>query len=208
MVAFVSYEPLEKILSDLSALNLEGKIVRKQPHASGLGGSCDVYSAWSKKHNKKVAVKQIRAYLKKDRSLAKVRLINSSNTRIDVIEQKLASEIRIWAKLNHEFVLPLLGFFVEGENMMPALISEWMERGTLHDIMRTFPRGGIDALIMVRRVRIISQSIIIFVCQLRDIASGLAYLHSNHVIHADLKSVSKTFLTSMITSKPFLSFFL
>ncbi|KLO13891.1 kinase-like protein [Schizopora paradoxa] len=148
-------DPLEKILSGLSNLNLDGKIVRKQPHASGLGGSCDVYSAWSKKHHKKVAVKQIRAYLRKDRNLAK----------------KLAAEIRIWARLDHEFVLPLLGFFVEGENMMPALISEWMERGTLHDIMRTFPRGGINTLIM-----------------LRDIASGLSYLHSNHVIHADLKS--------------------
>ena len=125
---------------------------------------------------------------------------------IALTQQKLASEIRIWAKLNHEFVLPLLGFFVEGENMMPALISEWMERGTLHDIMRNFPRGGIDALIMVRRVRILSQSIIILVRQLRDIASGLAYLHFNHVIHADLKSVSRTFLTSMITSNLFLFF--
>ncbi len=55
-------DPLAKILSGLSNLNLEGKIVRKQPHASGLGGSCDVFSAWSTKHNKKVAVKQIRAY--------------------------------------------------------------------------------------------------------------------------------------------------
>ncbi len=65
-------DPLEKILSGLSNLNLEGKIVQKQPHASGLGGSCDVYSAWSTKHNKKVAVKQIRAYLRKDKSPAKV----------------------------------------------------------------------------------------------------------------------------------------
>ncbi|KLO13883.1 hypothetical protein SCHPADRAFT_903755, partial [Schizopora paradoxa] len=127
-------DPLEKILSGLSNLNLDGKIVRKQPHASSLGGSCDVYSAWSNKHNKKVAVKQIRAYLRKDAALAK----------------KLAAEIRIWAKLKHEFILQLLGFFVEGENIMPALISEWMENGTLHDIMRTFPRGGINTLLMVR----------------------------------------------------------
>ncbi len=28
--------------------------------------------------------------------------------------QKLAMEIRIWAKLDHEFVLPLLGFIIEG----------------------------------------------------------------------------------------------
>lgn len=69
---------------------------------------------------------------------------------LTIRKQKLASEIRIWANLDHDFVLPLLGYFVEGENMMPALISEWMERGTLHDVMRTFPRGGIDTLIMVR----------------------------------------------------------
>ncbi len=64
---------LANILSSLSHLNLEGFIVQKQAHASGLGGSCDVYFAWSNKHNKKVAVKQIRAFLRKDPSLAKVR---------------------------------------------------------------------------------------------------------------------------------------
>ena len=63
---------LARILTSLTHLSLEGKIVQKQPYASGLGGSCDVYTAWSTKHNKKVAVKQIRAFLKKDPSLAKV----------------------------------------------------------------------------------------------------------------------------------------
>ncbi|KLO11692.1 kinase-like protein [Schizopora paradoxa] len=146
---------LEGILSELSHLDLAGEIVEKEPHASGLGGSCDVYTAWSRKHEKKVAVKQVRAFLKKDLSLAK----------------RLAREICIWAKLYHENVLPLLGFFTEGDNAMPAFVSEWMERGTLHDFMRTFPRASLDTLLMIR-----------------DIAKGLEYLHSEGVIHADLKS--------------------
>ena len=67
-----SMDNLEKILAKLSHLNLRGDIVDKQAHASGLGGSCDVYSAWSTRYRRKVAVKQIRAFLKKDISLAKV----------------------------------------------------------------------------------------------------------------------------------------
>ncbi len=63
---------LEQILSSLSYLNLEGQIIDKKAHASGFGGSCDVYSAWSSKHNKKVAVKQIRAFMTKDKDFAKV----------------------------------------------------------------------------------------------------------------------------------------
>ncbi len=33
---------------------------------------------------------------------------------------------------------------------MPALVSVWMERGTLHDVMKTFPRGGIETCAMAR----------------------------------------------------------
>ncbi len=41
--------------------------------------------------------------------------------------------MRIWANLEHDNVLPLqvLGYFTEGEKLMPALIPEWMEKGTL-----------------------------------------------------------------------------
>ena len=64
---------LKEIISSLSHLNLEGKIVNKTIHASGFGGSCDVYSAFSTKHNRKVAVKQIRVFMTKDKDFAKVR---------------------------------------------------------------------------------------------------------------------------------------
>ena len=46
------------------------------------------------------------------------------------------NEIRIWAKLDHENVLPLMGFYFEGNELMPNLVSEWMEDGTLVDYMR------------------------------------------------------------------------
>ena len=82
---------LEGILSQLSHLDLAGEIIDKEPHASGLGGSCDVYTAHSKKHGKKVAVKQVRAFLKKDLSLAKVRLYMYRSSARD-IDRKLIAE--------------------------------------------------------------------------------------------------------------------
>ena len=65
-------DSLDKILSGLSHLNLDGAIINRQAHASGFGSSCDVYSAWSVKHKKKVAIKQIRLFMAKDHSFAKV----------------------------------------------------------------------------------------------------------------------------------------
>jgi len=46
---------IRRILSGLSHLDLKDDIVDKQERASGLGGTCDVYSACSRKHTKKVA---------------------------------------------------------------------------------------------------------------------------------------------------------
>lgn len=82
---------LEEILSGLSHLDLAGEIVDKEPHASGLGGSCDIYTARSRKHGKKVAVKQVRAFLRKDLSLAKVCLHKPLGTE----ELKHLSFVRI-----------------------------------------------------------------------------------------------------------------
>jgi len=145
---------LKSILAELSFLDLAGCIIEKKPNASNFGGYADVYTARSTKHNRTVAVKQVRIHLQKDVSFAK----------------KLANEVLIWAELNHQYVLPLLGFLVEGEEVLPSLISEWMERGTVDVYMQEFPRGGEDTWSMVSRI-----------------STGLVYLHSKGVVHADLK---------------------
>lgn len=47
-------------------------------------------------------------------------------------------------------MLPLLGFLAEGAHMVPSMISEWMENGTMHDYMKTFAQNCIETCKMVR----------------------------------------------------------
>ncbi len=68
---------LAGILSTLRHLNLKGEVVRRESVQTGLGGTCDIFAAWSNKHNAKVAVKRIRVFLLKEEKFAKVRLIIS-----------------------------------------------------------------------------------------------------------------------------------
>ncbi len=56
--------------------------------------------------------------------------------------QMIVKEVKIWAKLMHPNVLPLLGIFVDHVNATPNLVSEWMVNGTASRYMRDFPRGG------------------------------------------------------------------
>ncbi|KLO19298.1 WD40 repeat-like protein [Schizopora paradoxa] len=148
-------DDLNNILDKLSHLNLIGQIEDIQATARGLGASCDVFTGYWRAGNKKVAVKKLRVFLTKEEQVIK----------------KLAREVYIWSKLEHENVLPLLGFFLEGGEF-PHLVSEWMAKGTLRDYM---PYLGGDEDI---------------VAMCLGIAAGLSYLHEKGVIHADLKSLN------------------
>ncbi len=71
---------LEKILSSLAHLNLEDDIIHQREKPERFGGMCDVFVAKSIKHDKKVAVKRIRAYLEGNEKFAKVRAQSNNSS--------------------------------------------------------------------------------------------------------------------------------
>lgn len=85
----------------------------------------------------------------------------------DTDKRNFARELNVWHRLSHPNVLPLLGYILE-ENRL-SLVSAWMEKGSLRIVMGTLTVP-----------EIFSMSV--------GIARGLYYLHSNGVIHADLKT--------------------
>ncbi|KLO11006.1 kinase-like protein, partial [Schizopora paradoxa] len=78
-------------------------------------------------------------------------------------------EVRLWSKLEHPNILPLLGFFLDGPSS-PNLVSRWMKNGTLTKYLQDRPLDAMEICNMISGV-----------------ASGLIYLHAEGIIHSDLK---------------------
>ncbi|KZO98417.1 kinase-like protein, partial [Calocera viscosa TUFC12733] len=78
-------------------------------------------------------------------------------------------ELKSWSLLEHENVLPLLGVVIAPEAGQLWLVSPWMEKSNLRDYMQCHPEA--DALHM-----------------LIGVARGLKYVHSQGIVHGDLKA--------------------
>ena len=61
--------------------------------------------------------------------------------------RSFAREMIIWTSLQHDNVLPCLGF--AEHNALPALISEWMENGNALDYVKKHG-DGVDRRDLVR----------------------------------------------------------
>jgi len=149
---YIAQEFQSPLLAHLNLGHDDVVLSRAEPIAGGAFG--DVFRCRSRRHRKDVAVKRIRSYMLRDGKKAK----------------RIVKEVKIWAKLMHPNVLPLLGIFVDHVNATPNLVSEWMVNGTASRYMRDFPRGGRKTFQVVK-----------------GIAAGLEYLHYHNVTHADLK---------------------
>ncbi|KAF9255252.1 kinase-like protein [Marasmius fiardii PR-910] len=94
----------------------------------------------------------------------------------DVLVQAYMQEAVVWQQLEHPNVLPFMGVFYMNEKQTElCLVSPWMENGNLCQFLKTASekKVAVDHYLLVH-----------------DIASGLAYLHENKIIHSDLKGVS------------------
>ncbi|KAG2363119.1 kinase-like domain-containing protein [Suillus spraguei] len=138
-----------------------GDILRKINYPTASGGLGDVYKCTRNcgASSDEVAVKC-------------PRFSNLSNLEIARINKNLDREIRIWAALKHQYVLPLHGT-VEQFGPCRALVSPWMPNGTLDSYLDR----AHETLSMIDRLRVLKQ-----------ITEGLQYLHDRDVIHGDLTS--------------------
>ncbi|KAG1901163.1 kinase-like domain-containing protein [Suillus fuscotomentosus] len=136
-------------------------IHRQSSYPTASGGFGDVYRCiWNRgESSDEVAVKSPRFPSLSDSEIAK-------------INKNLDREIRIWAKLKHQYVLPLHGT-VEQFGPFRALVSPWMPNGALDSYLH----HAHETLLMIDRLRLLEQ-----------ITEGLQYLHDHDVIHGNLTS--------------------
>ncbi|KAG2041334.1 kinase-like domain-containing protein [Suillus americanus] len=116
--------------------------------------------SWSRKFKvgrSKVAVKSIRIPQAND-----IELVTKTSKRI-------RREAYVWITLVHENILTFIGV-VDGFGPLPALVSPWMENGSLDDYLK---QGRVPSQADNLRM-------------LRQIAAGLKYLHDKGVVHGDL----------------------
>ncbi|KAG1854804.1 kinase-like domain-containing protein [Suillus subalutaceus] len=116
-----------------------------------------------------------RCMLKRDGRTTQV-AVKSIRPQGDVPAQKLCEgylrELKIWARLMQENIVPLLGvarnlYSVSG---CDALVCPWMENGTLAKYL-----SGHPTMELRQKLKLLC-----------DVATGLRYLHSQHVVHGDL----------------------
>ncbi|KAK7047941.1 Rho guanine nucleotide exchange factor [Paramarasmius palmivorus] len=79
----------------------------------------------------------------------------------------------VWRQLKHVNVLPFLGiYYLDNQNQRLCLVSPWMEKGNLVHYLKNKSSDDINHQFLMS-----------------EIANGLTYLHSNKVIHGDLKGI-------------------
>ncbi|KAJ7915920.1 kinase-like domain-containing protein [Mycena leptocephala] len=89
-------------------------------------------------------------------------------------QKRLRREVKVWWRLQHPNVIPLLGIsFDHGEYM--SMISPWMEGGPLNSHLQKHASTlGIEEKLKF----------------LNEIADGLQYLHNNRIVHGDLTTAN------------------
>ncbi|KAI6001470.1 kinase-like domain-containing protein [Pisolithus albus] len=86
--------------------------------------------------------------------------------------KRIFREVHIWSKLRHENIVPMLGMSKDFECTI-SIISAWMPMGNAYDYVKNTNNDPRPLL--------------------RDIASGLGYLHGHElgpVVHGDLKGLN------------------
>ncbi|KAG9005044.1 hypothetical protein FRB94_001867 [Tulasnella sp. JGI-2019a] len=80
---------------------------------------------------------------------------------------RMYREVNIWHRLDHSRIVPLRGYSLDSDGT-PCLVSPWFDNGDVLSYLRKHPFADRRRLV-------------------RQVAEGLIYLHSQDVVHGDLK---------------------
>ncbi|KAJ6551697.1 kinase-like domain-containing protein, partial [Mycena capillaripes] len=144
-----------------SSLCIEGvEQTGQRPVAAG--GFADIYKAVYRSNN--VALKKLRLYqISTDQTTQKIR-------------EKFCQEALLWKNLKHPFIVPLIGLVSneselnerDSEPLSMAMVCPWMPNGTIIQYLKSGQSPKVDVF-------------------LPEIAQGLCYLHSQTLVHGDLR---------------------
>ncbi|KZS88720.1 kinase-like protein [Sistotremastrum niveocremeum HHB9708] len=88
------------------------------------------------------------------------------------LSKKIQDEISIWSSMQHPNILPFKGFTFfppeASDFSVFALVSPWMERGTLLEYVKPCSDGHRCIMLL-------------------EVCKGLEYLHERNIVHGDLK---------------------
>ncbi|KAJ6589536.1 kinase-like domain-containing protein [Mycena capillaripes] len=124
----------------------------------GRGGFADIFLGRYK--GQKIALKRLQVYQPKPNEILQ-------------FSKSLLQEVLTWVHLKHVYVLPFLGLDKKTfDGYPPCIITPFMRNGTMNDFVknrnRTLPNKRVDHLLF-------------------ETAQGLAYLHSQNIVHGDLR---------------------
>lgn len=106
-----------------------------------------------------------------------IRVLSVTDAKIlKAIGKRVRREAYVWIQLEHDHILPLEGVTVAEEfGPLPALVSPWMEEGSLDDYLKREFSGMSDS----RKRELTWQ-----------VTAGISYLHSKDVVHGDLTATN------------------
>ncbi|KAI0077413.1 kinase-like protein [Panus rudis PR-1116 ss-1] len=100
------------------------------------------------------------------------RLRISESTDMSMALKVFHREAGIWQKLQHPNILPLLGIYRKTETSFPCMVSPLLQKGNIHKVMSAAGQH------------------IPYERWIAETAHGLTYLHSQDIIHGDLRGAN------------------
>ncbi|KAF9511657.1 hypothetical protein BS47DRAFT_1143588 [Hydnum rufescens UP504] len=103
--------------------------------------------------------------------VVKVLIVSTTANDNTKVLKRLKREIRVWTRLSHPNIVPLLGFIDEPHG--PGMVSPFFAEGTALQFLKKYPDANREVLCL-------------------DVARGLQYLHSQKppIIHGDIKGIN------------------